>query len=1050
VHVRLLGELEATADDGTALAIRGSKQRAVLAILALHRGEPVGADRLIDVLWGEDPPGNPANALQALIGNLRRTIGAAAITTSDAGYALAIEPEDLDVVRFERLVSDGRRHLEAGDLGSACDTLRAALGLCRDEPLVEFAYAEFAAGDRARLEELVLLAHEARAEAEVALGRHAEVVGELEALCRAHPLRERMWELLMLALYRAGRQADALRAYADARETLVDEFGLEPGPALRELESRVLNQDPSLDLAAVPNTGTRAARVGTAGNLRARLTSFIGRDHELAHLVDAMATSRFVTLIGPGGAGKTRLAVEAAAAFQALHGETECRDGAWLVELAGVRDAEGVAPALALALKAGEVTVSHGDIAASPIDTVVQHLQDRSLLLVLDNCEHVIAEAAAVTDKLLGALRDLRVIATSREALGVPGEVLLPIGGLPLAGATAVFADRARAVRPDFALDADTTPIVEDVCRRLDGLPLALELAAARLRALPLRQLATLLDDRFRVLTGGARTALPRQQTLRAVVDWSYDLLFQDERLLFVRLAVFTGGWDLADAEAVCSDARLPEVEVIDLLLRLVDKSLVVAETEGTGEARYSQLQTLWQYARERLAESDEAHELRDRHARWYLSVACAAHEGLQGATSMEWRRRLAIDLGNLRAALDWFIDQHDAHSAMLLTEGIAWYWFLRAEQVEGRRWLGDALAAEGPVPEEIRAICTVWHAYLSASVVGPSAVLADAQAAVDVLRSSPDVARRGEGLVYLAELLERNGQLELGAEVLAEARVALREGGSAWGLAGHDLMLAGNLAVQGQLDAAEVAARASIAAYEELGEASLIMEAAGLLAGITEARGDLEAAAYAYEALLEEGGTTGLPNYLPLWFARLGGIRARQGDDAAAEQLFGESIAVSSKPLMTGAALIGRAGAARRLGDLDAPRAWLDEALAIYEQTDHNGGRASVYVALCWWALGGGDVDAAAGFAGQAREWAARGADAHAQPAADAAAAAVAAVRTGAPADVARFDATCRARAGTAGVGRFVAILGGAIGSSLDEPDVAALSAKLGVGGVP
>ncbi len=308
VEVRLLGQLEAVADDGSAIAVRGVKLRSLVAILALHRGEPVGAERLITELWGDAPPGNPANALQATVSQLRRAFGAAKIVTSDAGYALAIAPDDLDVVRFERLVADGRRQLVAGDPAAASRTLNAALALCRDEALVEFAYAEFATGERARLDELALAAVEARIEADLALGRHGDVAGELEALCQRHPLRERLWELLMLALYRAGRQADALRAFSDARTALVEELGIDPGPALKELEARVLAQDPTL--GAPPEDRLAAVAPGSVGNLRAPLTTFVGRDDDLARLVKVTTTRRLVTIIGPGGAGKTRLALE--------------------------------------------------------------------------------------------------------------------------------------------------------------------------------------------------------------------------------------------------------------------------------------------------------------------------------------------------------------------------------------------------------------------------------------------------------------------------------------------------------------------------------------------------------------------------------------------------------------------------------------------------------------------------------------------------------------------------------------------------------------------
>src|SRR5579863_4232701 len=515
MQVRLFGELEAVAD-GVPVPVRGAKQRALLALLALQRGRPVSADRLIDVLWGDGQAGNPANALQAQIGQLRRTFGAAAILTSEAGYALAVGPDEVDVVRFGQLVAEGRRLAGDGEPALASAALGEALGLRRGEPLAEFAGAGFADAERAHLDELTLVAVEARAAADLELGRHADLAGELEAACRQHPLRERLWELLIVSLYRSGRQAEALRAYTAIRDRLVDELGLDPGPALRELQARILAQDPSLAPASA------LARPGpvpvTAGNLRERLGRFVGRDAELAQLREAVRSSRLVTLTGPGGAGKTRLALEAAAALRPEH-----PDGAWLVELAGVTGPDGVVPAAAAALGAAAAALASPQPAGSTTELIVRHLAGRSLVVVLDNCEHVIGAAAALTDALVGAVPGLRLIATSREPLGIPGEMLAPVGGLAPAAAAELFVDRARAVRPGFTADGPAAGVIEDICRRLDGLPLAVELAAARLRALPLATLAERLDDRFRLLTGGARTALPRQQSLRAVVDWSYD-----------------------------------------------------------------------------------------------------------------------------------------------------------------------------------------------------------------------------------------------------------------------------------------------------------------------------------------------------------------------------------------------------------------------------------------------------------------------------------------------------------------------------------------------
>jgi predicted ATPase len=855
-------------------------------------------------------------------------------------------------------------------------------------------------------------------------------VGELEVLCEQHPLRERLWELRMLALYRSGRQADALRVYAEARDRLVQEFGLDPGPGLRELEARVLAQDPGLDLLGARRIGQTTAQ---PGNLRQRLTSFVGRDDDLARLTTAVGNSRLVTIIGPGGAGKTRLAVEAAAALQA-----DLLDGAWLVDLAGVRDAAGVAPAVAAAL---QVTGSDG-VATSILQQTVSHLRGRTLLVVLDNCEHVIAEAAAVAEMLLGELHDLRMIATSREALGVGGELLFPVSGLPLDAATDVFADRAQAVRPGFAVDDANRALVEDVCRRLDGLPLAVELAAARMRALPLAQLAELLDDRFRVLTGGTRTALPRHQTLRAVVDWSYDLLFEDERRLFARLSAFTGGWSLDAAVAVCGDELLPERDIIDLVLHLVDKSLVVADFDSDGEARYSQLQTLWLYAREQLAGSDEAAPIRERHARWYLALAEEARFGLRGKTGPVWRARLFAEWDNVRAALDWFIDQGEADAAVALTDGVAWLWFLRGDPFEAARWLEDALAVSGGGPQE-RAAASMWHAYFNAWLPGSPDPLPELHAAADVLRAGARRDRYLDALLMTADLHTRSADIDGSLAVLAEARAVLDEAPDEWRLAIHDYLVARNLAGLGEADRADAFAVASVARFREIGEVWLIFEGLGLVAIVQEGRGALEEASASYLELIDLARAASMPDYELMWAARLASVRARQGDDQSAMELYAAAETAAVFPVNAIWAKVGRAGAARRLGDPVTAKRLLDEALKLGEANALDIGCGAALIGLSWWALDAGDLDGAAAFAAEACRHAAAVPGTRLGGEAELVAAAVSCARTGARADRDAFLALVDRRA-SRGAGSYDGLQAGSIGEHFDEPDIAAFARSL------
>jgi predicted ATPase/DNA-binding SARP family transcriptional activator len=1025
MDVRLFGQLEAVVDSAP-VPIRGTKQRALLALLALHRGEPVSADRLIDALWGDGQAAHPANALQAQVGQLRRTLGAAAIVTAEAGYALDIGPGEVDIVRFEQLVANGRRLAEEGEMALASAALGEALGLRRGEPLAEFAYAGFADAERAHLDELTLVAIESRAAADLALGRHGGLASELEVLARQHPLRERLWELLILALYRAGRQAEALRAHAEVRDRLAGELGIDPGPALRELQARILAQDPSL--AAASTAQVRPVAPPTAaGNLPERLSSFVGRDAELEQLRDAVRSSRLVTLTGPGGTGKTRLAVEAAAALRDEH-----RDGAWLVELASVAEPDGVGPAVAGALGAVASAPGSPQPAGSAVQLIARHLAGWSLVVVLDNCEHVIGEAAALADTLAGAVPGLRLVATSREALGVPGEILVPVGGLAPAAAVELFVGRARAVQPGFRADGPAAGVIEDICRRLDGLPLAIELAAARLRALPLAILAERLDDRFRLLTGGVRTALPRQQTLRAVVDWSYDLLFEDERRLFARLAVFTGGCELAAVEAVCADEQVPAGEILDVLSRLVDKSLVTGPG-ADGQARFSQLQTLRAYGQDRLDQSGEAAIMRARHGAYYRQLAQQAHSGLRGATGPMWRDRVRSEAGNLRAALEWLIAADDADNALLLASGMAWLWFIDADFAEGARWLSDALGANGQCRPEVAATAHVWHGYCVGMSSSPAAGVLECEEAVAALRASDDRGRLAEALVLCATVLGFAHQFGRSLEALGEAQDLLEPAGPGWLLAAHDLIVAWNLLSLGRSEEAEPAARSSLERFDAQGEVLLVVSPLNALASIAEARGDLDAASAAYEALLERCRATGQPLQVPFSLVALATLRARQGDDAAADGLYAEAIGCSVNPWLSAEAMIGQAAVARRLGDLARARALLDAAGRHYRHVGLPAGQPRVLAGLAWWALAAGHHDDAGAFAAEAADGASASGDPATQLLADTAVAAVKSIADPTRRNIGAFAALARRRS-----------QGLAYRSLADEPDVAALMARL------
>ncbi|WP_457029434.1 BTAD domain-containing putative transcriptional regulator [Kitasatospora sp. P5_F3] len=683
MHYGILGTTTAHHDDGTPVPLGGARLRALLTALVLRQGRPVPADLLVDEVWGADPPQDSAAALQTLVGRLRRTVGREQVGSGPAGYWLTASVSDL--TDFQRLAAEGRRAAEQGDHALAAERLTAALALWRGPALADLPDR---GGSATRLEADRDEARRHRITAELALGRATEVTAELAELCEDRPLDEPLAALLIRALRDGGRTAEALQQYEHTRRALADQLGTDPGESLRALHRDLLNgAEPA---PAAPE------RPRTTGNLRPRLTSFVGRDEDLAAVRAALNGGRLTTLTGPGGSGKTRLSVEVALTEQA---DGSWPDGVWQVELASLDDPAATPGAVLSALGLRETVLHNGGTVGEvarvhdPVRRLVEHCAQRRMLLVLDNCEHLIQAAAELADQLLAECPGLTVLATSREPLGVPGEALLPVEPLPGAVALRLLAERGAAARPGFDPAEDPAACAE-ICRRLDGLPLAIELAAARLRGLTPRQLADRLDSRFALLTAGSRTLLPRQQTLRAVVDWSWDLLGKRERAVLRRLAVFAGGCTLEDAEQVCADeAEVPREEVADLLLSLVDKSLLVAGLGG--HPRYRMLETILEYAGERLAEAGEP-EVAMRHVRHYRELVREADLRVHGPEQLHWLDVLEREQDNIRAALRRAVDLGEEQEALVLALGMSWFWQLRDYRSEAQGWY-EEITALGP-----------------------------------------------------------------------------------------------------------------------------------------------------------------------------------------------------------------------------------------------------------------------------------------------------------------------------------------------------------------
>ncbi|MEV0123538.1 BTAD domain-containing putative transcriptional regulator [Streptomyces sp. NPDC050703] len=918
MRYRLLGSTQAIRPDGTPVAVGGPRVRALLTVLALRAGRAVPAPALVDEVWAADPPADAPGALQALVGRLRKALGPGVIASVDGGYQLRADPDDVDVFRFERLVGEGAGALAAGDAAKAAGLLDDALALWGGEPLADLPdrTAEATRRQARRLDAL-----RTRAAAALALGRAEQALPELAALCDAHPLDEPLQALRLRALRDAGRAAEALAAYDGVRRLLADRLGTDPGPELRALHQELLRAPEPPDRAPGRPAAARAPR--RTGNLRARLTSFVGREADIDALRDDLTRARLVTLLGPGGAGKTRLSQEAAEAVaENLPG------GVWLAELAPVEDPADVPEAVLTALGARETVLRgagaeemrvfserHGE---DPVVRLVEHCAGRRMLIILDNCEHVVGAAARLADELLARCPDLRILATSREPLGVPGESLRPVEPLPEPVALRLLAERGAAARPGFTVDGDPDAAAE-ICRRLDGLPLAIELAAARLRLLTLRQIADRLDDRFRLLTSGARTVLPRQQTLRAVVDWSWELLDDAERAVLRRLSVFAGGCDLPAAEAVCATAD-GAYDVADLLGSLVDKSLVVAAPSPLpGEGmRYRLLETVAEYAGERLDEAGDRTGAERAHLTHYREVARTTDPELRGRGQLTAVERLETEYENVRTALRHAVAARDEQEALCLVLSLSWYWQIRGLRLETRNWSRDvtALGPDPFTPPHVSAP-PLYEPCTAAPPPMRREVLQEARRGAHLLQLScmdmdmddwktpeadeklrgirtvyrpglPQTCRTPGNLWFFAVLL--GGDMELLRVTLDETVATCRALGYRWELAAALQMRANLLANRGDWagDARRDADEA-LRVFEDLGDMWGIAEALSARGESHEQRGEFALAAADFEAAAEYSARLGAQAQVAVLKARLGSALLESDDFERGEAMLRE-----------------------------------------------------------------------------------------------------------------------------------------------------------------
>ncbi|GLW95581.1 BTAD domain-containing putative transcriptional regulator [Actinokineospora globicatena] len=913
----MLGPLRLVGEDGAVVGLGGARLRMLVARLALDAGRVVSVAELVAGLWGDEPPADATNALQSLVSRLRRGLRAGAdglVESHPAGYRLAVAAEQVDVHQFERLVASGRAAAREGRYAEATRVLADAEGLWTGPALAGLEDAPFAGNVVARLGELRVGAREDRIDAEIRDGRHTEVIAELSTLVAEHPLRERPAALLVKALFLSGRQAEALAAYEQARRVLAEELGVEPSQELRELHVSVLRGE----IAPAPVKAVTAA-----------LTSFVGRRTELTEVTRLLDSTRLVTLVGPGGAGKTRLSREVVAGLDGM---------SWFVELAGVRAADDVTAAALAALGIRESRLIETHPAPRPgtaLDRLVEVLGSQRSVLVLDNCEHLIEAAAALADGLLARCPRLRVLATSREPLAITGESAYPLGplGLPAesarpdevteAEAVRLFADRAESASPGFRVDDSNAAVVAEICRGLDGLPLALELAAARLRSMTVGQIAERLHDRFRLLTGGSRTSLPRHRTLRAVVEWSWDLLEKPERVLAARMSVFpVAALDESITAVAADDDLLPVDDVLYVLASLVEKSIVVAAEGRDGQVRYRMLETVRAYAAERLTELGETEQVRQAFCRYFLAYLQEAEPRLRGPEQVWWLARVTADHENLLAGLRYAIAVGDADLAHRMAVSAGWFWMIGGHHREALNLVVEVAAIPGDAPPHARATLRSMAAFvesgglvdkdllrtLRADLVATDAIshypimamlepmlaafagdAEDAIAGLDRGANHPDPWARALSLLAAAFLHDNQGYLAEAEEAGERALAAFRALGDRWGQAIAIGQVSDRRSLRGDHAGAIAANEESVRLVTELGSVDEMPGVLGKL-GVQRARaGDLAGAEADLRRALDLAKSSSTQENQALLYGWLASIACQRDDLPAAKSLIAQ-----------------------------------------------------------------------------------------------------------------------------------------------------------------
>jgi predicted ATPase/DNA-binding SARP family transcriptional activator len=861
----VLGPVEVVSD-GHMIALAAKHTRLLALLVAEARA--CGLDEIVEALWDGSAPPSARKLVQVYVSQLRKVLPPGVeIVTRHGAYAADFAPELLDGVRFERLLDESARARRAANPALALSLADRALALWRGRAYGDLSYCEFARSESDRLEELQLVATEARIDAMLTLGRHEQALGEALTFASGQPLRERAHELAMLALYRCGRQADALAHYAAFRERLDDQLGLEPGQALRDLQRRILQQDAALDLTG--GEPTRSA-------LPVPPNPLVGREREISELCTLLdrRDSRLIVLTGAGGSGKTRLALEAARRV-----EPSFANGVALVELAPLRDPTLIVPTIARTLGLDEAADEQS------FDALANELGPRELLLVLDNAEHLRAGTAAFVELLAKAPR-LTLLVTSRAVLHLSGEHVFPVTPLDEDAALELFAQRARALQPRFRVAPENESDVREICACVDRLPLAIELAAARIRTLEPRTLLERLAERLTLLSGGPHDMPARQQTLRETLDWSFDLLAGEEQLFLARFSVFPSGATLESAAAICVDGD--EDVALELVERLLDASLLNAQDHG-GATRYTLLETIRQYAAERLRELT-GDETPRRHAEWCLALAEAAEPELKGDRQTQWFETLETAHDDLRSALAHFEASGTRGPHLRLAVALSRFWYVRGHLGEGRRRLEDALVDASAQPPDL-----LRRALTAASAI--TLLQGDYAASTAFSESALDAARRSGDARYVANALSNLGAIVLAAGDHARATVVLEEAVALARTVGDTRIAAlainnlGDLALTtGDYERARPLFEESHALLEARGDTANLARSQFNRAAVDLMLGDLDAARLRFAAGLKLANQTGDMEDIAWCLEGLASVAAQEGEGERAATLLGVS----------------------------------------------------------------------------------------------------------------------------------------------------------------